>query len=298
MAIKNIKPALILLTVLVGCSSAGEDLSEPVYTPIQKNEVIQLEGYAGLSSLNHADINVIDVSDYDNPKILLATTTDVNGKFSFELEVSDDISLILFVTSGGSYVDWINFKSVSTIPYQLKSIYHINDIENLDNVFITPMSTLFVSLFDCLNGNSNLNNDPYFYSKSLFQTTFDIDVQSSSDLKLNSLAEDSEDNQKYSTLNFTFSKMSDDFGGVSGIDVLYIFANNLKENCSLLIHDSLMSGSYQFHEESFRQDFLESLQSLENYHLTMDQFDSLNFERFLTGVKSDSGLIFEYASYE
>jgi len=61
----------------------------------------EISGYVGLAPLHHANINIIDVSEFSNPILLEQTTTDETGYFNTQIDLSA-ASRIMIVASGGS----------------------------------------------------------------------------------------------------------------------------------------------------------------------------------------------------
>lgn len=282
----------------MSCASAGTHIPETNLPKLDQENAILIEGYAGIGGFNHAEITVIDVSGYDHPIILGSTVTNSEGYFSIELELQNETSLLQFTTNEGQFVDPISFKTHLGRLHQLSAVYHVKDFVDDKLVYITPMTTLFSSLVDCLALNSSVKNDPYYYAKSVYQKTFGLNIGSVSDLYLNPKEKVTDENRVFTLFNLTFSKMSDDFQMNSPLEITEIFEESVNNGCSLLQESSIQLGLYSTHRESFREDFLNSFLALQSQSSIIDLSDSVDFESVVNSVRLDSGLLFRFENYE
>lgn len=282
--------------MVCACGSAGTKEYEESYQT-SETQYLTLTGYLGLGLLNGADINIIDISNFDEPKIISATESDSTGKFSFEWNLDEEPELVMIVASGGTYVDPFSFSTVSAQNYELRAIYKTDDFS--EKIFyLTPFSTLFSSFVEGLHFNSSLSDNAYYYAQSIFNTVFGVELDLAEDIYLNEDAENNNNNRLYTIFNLAFSKLSQDQEALSGLDVTNVFSQNLIQNCNLITSDEIVSHKYRFSPESFREDFLNSFLSLENNSVFSEISDSINFDSISERIRSDEGLIFGFNTYE
>jgi len=297
--VRDMKPHCSLIFLfLFSCTQAGtiQEESANSNTSTQSSGVITIDGYVGLGALSSGTVNLIDISDPTNPAILASATADAAGHFQFS-ESFSDISLIELVAGGGSYIDPFTYQTVSGNNYELKAIYQSSSLRNQPQVYLTPFSTLFVSLYDCLSGLGSLHADPYFYTASIFNDVFDVYLSTAHDLMLNPSGDFSDNDSLYTLYNLAFSKMSSRFNARSGIDLTQVFSEHITDACSLLMTDQPVSKSYTFSAESFRRDYLEAFADLEDDAQFADLVGTNDLADLVSAIRASNNLIFGFETY-
>ncbi|MBU0506170.1 hypothetical protein KJ708_09275 [bacterium] len=287
----------IVLCLFIACSQAGF-YDDPAGSINSTEPSYLIKGYLGVGALNNANISIIDVSDYDSPELIETTISDSNGFFEFSI-TDDNNGLILVVANGGNYIDPFSYNTISGTNYEIRALYKSDDIVLNNEVYITPFSTLFSELFDCLYHQSSLNSDPYIYSKSIFNDVFGVDMSVVRDVYLNAAIEDFEDKDTLYTLyNLAFSKMAKLEKASSGLDILSVFADELAQSCTLMVSDNVTSLNYSFHRESFRGDFLDALLTLKNDKVFASLATQLSLDSLVVFIRNKNNLIFGFNNYE
>lgn len=280
------------------CSTAGSYHSpvEPAPSSSAETSYLTVSGYLGVGSIYNADITVLDVSDFDKAAVVATTTSDSNGYFSFEI-AEEEGDTFLFVASGGTYIDPISFKTVSGIGYELKAIYGYSNIKDDKSIYVTPFSSLLVSLTECLYLNSSLSVDPYQYALAIFEDVFQTDLKTAEDLNLNTSADGSTNNVFYTAYNLAFSNMAKQQNALSALDLQAVFSEALVSECSLITESPTISNKYSFYSESFREDYLNALQGLENNSLFEEIIGSTNLESLVQDIREKNHFIFSFEVY-
>ena len=287
----------ITLCLFLACSQAGfyEDVSTSINNT---NTSYLIKGYLGVGALSNANISIIDVSNYDSPDLIETTTSDSKGLFEFEI-TDENNGLILVVANGGNYIDPFSYNTISGTNYEIKALYKSDNIISNNEIYITPFSTLFSELFDCLYHQSSLGSDPYIYSKSILNDVFEVDMSVVRDIYLNNEIEDFDDEDIIYTLyNLAFSKMANLQKASSGLDILSVFSDELANSCTLMVSNNIKSLNYNFHSESFRNDFLDSLIGLKNDKVFSDLANQASLDSLVESIRNKNNLIFGFSDYE
>ncbi len=282
---------------LVSCSEAGVLPGDASTSNNTDTAEIEYSGVVGIGTpLVNATISVVDVSDMTSPVVLLSTSSDGTGYFSISLD--DTESELLFVASGGSYIDPLTFQTVTNDDQSLKGVWRKSALSNPNAINITPLSTLEASFFNCLAASPTLTSDPLDYSAAIFNTVFGINLNTVEDAYLNQSVAYSELNILYSLYNLGFARMAKEKRATSALDVVTNFAEQLTEECDLLGPVGIISGQYAFHGESFRRDYLNALANLQTETSLDDWTDEVDLDAVVEDVRESVNILFEFGAYD
>lgn len=260
---------------------------------------LTLAGNVGIGEpLVSATVSIIDLTDSESPEILGTTSTDAAGHFEFTVGELDENSILLFVASGGSYLDPLTYLSVSDKTAALQGAWRIKNIRKLSRLDITPLSTLATAFFTCLSINPLLAADPLDYSIASFNSTFGIDLNTTYDSYLEPVDTESEQTTIYSLYNLAFARMAKEKRATSAISLITNFANRLEDDCDLLGPSGITSGSYAFHSESFRKDYLTAFMNLTSEASLSAWADAVDLIETAQNIREVSSIIFEFRDYD
>lgn len=291
-----VKKEIFIGLLLVSCSQAGTIPSDgtPSVTS-SPNTTLQIAGQVGIGEpLIAASITVVDVSNPESPAILSTTESDQNGAFQLDLDALDSDSQILIVASGGSYTDPITFQSVSGNTLRLEGSWKFRHLATLEHLDVTPLTTLATSFYRCLLSNATLTADPLDYSIATFQSLFGVNLNSDHDVFLDGSADDP---TLYSLYNLAFARMAKEKHAVSAMAILTAYSEYLEDECDLLGPSAQYSGSYAFHRESFRRDYLNALENLRLEAAFSSWIDNFDLESQVDAIRSRANILFQFEDY-
>ncbi len=254
-------------------------------------------GFVGIGEpLSDANVSIVDVTDEANPVVLATASTDIAGIFRTTIAAQSSDAKILFVASSGSYLDPLTFQSVSNRNHILEGVWKYKYLTQLENIDVTPFSTLASAFYKCLSQNDALAADPLDYSLASFNSLFDVNLNLDYDTYLNT-AESEPNASLYSLYNVAFARMAKEKRATSALDLVSDFSNQLEEGCDLLGPTSKFNGSYAYHTESFRRDYLSALKNLRLEGAFTTWAESLDIDATVEEIRSASNLLFQFEEY-
>lgn len=288
--------AILIPFCCLNCSKAGLETHAGSQNQNGPSSMA-IRGFVGLGQTVESSVSILDVSDVDNPVLLNTVETDSEG--SFFVEISDDVDKVLFVASGGRFVDPVTFQNLSLSHYQIRSIYDVGDLNENQSIYVTPFSEIFFAYYRCLVDNLATERDVLDYARSSFSEIFDIEVNSAESLILNSDAEASYNSNLYTLYNLAFSEMYKASQTAHPLDSMATFSNALETDCTLRLSEPSMSFQYTYSDESFREDYLESLQNLSiNPNVETFLSSGIDLEEIIQTLRDNQDLIFKFEPYE
>ena len=288
---------LICCLLFSACGQAGTVLDNAAETTNPStSSTNHISGMVGIGEpLTNATITITNVTDESNPEVITTTTSANDGSFEADLGEVQSNSKILFVASGGAYVDPLTFQSVSNQNSSLAGVWKYSHLATLSHVDITPLSTLAKSFYICLSSNEALATDPLDYSLATFKSLFEINLNSVTDTYLETSATDTA--SLYSLYNLAFARMAKEKRATSALNIITAYSQHIEENCDLLGPTSQTSGYYAFHQESFRRDYLNALENMRLEAAFSSWVDSLDVEQIVDSIRSESNILFQFEDY-
>lgn len=259
--------------------------------------ILQLTGHVGIGEpLSDANVSIVDVTDEANPIILAMAATDSAGMFGTTIAAQTSDAKILFVASLGSYLDPLTFQSVANRNDILEGIWKYKYLKELETIDVTPLSTLAAAFYKCLSHNNALAADPLDYSLATFKSLFDVNLNVDTDTYL-STSESDPNPSRYSLYNVAFARMAKEKRATSAIDLVADFSNQIEEECHLLGPTSQYNGSYAYHTESFRRDYLSAFNNLSLEGAFVTWAGSLDIDATAEEIRSTSNILFQFEEY-
>lgn len=257
----------------------------------------ELTGHVGIGeALSDANVSIVDVTDEESPIVLATAATDDAGMFRTTIAAQTSDAKILFVASSGSYLDPLTFQSVSNRNHILEGVWKYKYLTQLETIDVTPLSTLASAFYKCLSHNDALAADPLDYSLATFNSLFDVNFNVDNDTYL-STAESDSNASLYSLYNVAFARMAKEKRATSALDLISDFSNQLEEECNLLGPTTMYNGSYAYHTESFRRDYLSALKDLRLEGAFTTWTETLDIDATVEKIRSASNLLFQFEEY-
>ena len=157
-----------------------------------------------------------------------------------------------------------------------------------DSIVLSPMNTLFYDyMSSCTQAANESTGLDIIEAASIFDRSFGFNPTEITP------GYDSEDVQKirHNLLNLAFSKFVADYGAKDVFDVLGFFRSNITRYCSLDSNDTYYSDNYEFHNESFFGDFLDSLESLGEDDRYSEDYHQIRMQYMVNNLRQKAGKI-------
>lgn len=280
------KRLLTLTFLILSCGQAGSIEQSSLAPSISSNELV-LNGRVAIGApVQNADISV-SLFENNTFSSLATTQTDEDGQFqiSLDLYASSDAD-ILITASQGQYVDALSQVVVSFKSEILQSAWKAHDLANTPDVVVSPMTTLHAAFYNCLQSSSSTVYDPLDYATATFSTVFGINLKEPTDDEILPI------------FDFGFSMMANEKRAESALALVSLFASHLETQCDLLGPIDQKSSYYSFHSESFRDDFLNAVASLDSEITLQEITESIDLDEIVASIRQLSNILFEFRSYE